>query len=214
MKSKILNITNGDAFNSYFLSEYGGKAVPFREAMMDGGTVSDIYSPEFIGLRSDELKVTCEEYRRNMLVYDALNENEYTELHLWFGKDTFCQMNLVTLLAYLEQARYSAKVVLNYIDDETFEVLESNIDLELGMYDSLYKMILISKQMPRETAKLDGEAIKLYFDYHSDNGALAQKVRDNSNMERIDLICLLLNNSKEYGLSDIQAEELIKRYAK
>ena len=44
MSGKILNITNGDAFNRYFLSEFGGDAIPFCEAMMDGDTVYEIYS--------------------------------------------------------------------------------------------------------------------------------------------------------------------------
>ena len=31
-----LNITNGDAFNSYFINTFGAEALPFCEAMMDG----------------------------------------------------------------------------------------------------------------------------------------------------------------------------------
>ena len=39
----ILNITNGDCFNYYFISSFGGEAVPFCEVMMNGDTVLDIY---------------------------------------------------------------------------------------------------------------------------------------------------------------------------
>ena len=52
MNQKILNITNGDSFNGYFLSKFGGEAVPFREVMMDGDSEEDIYSEEFVRLRS------------------------------------------------------------------------------------------------------------------------------------------------------------------
>lgn len=211
MNCEALNITNGDAFNQYFLKNFGGTAVPFREVMMDGDTVHDIFSDAFVKLRSAELNVSTDEYRANMLVCDAL-KNDYTELVLWFGKDTFCQMNLLTLLAYLEQTNYHGKVTLNYIDDETFEVLDSNINIELDTYKKLYEEILISKHIPNNTGVLDKTAIELYFDYHSADGKLVQMVRENADREHMELLCLLLCNSKEYGLSDAQAQELVKKY--
>ena len=210
---KILNITNGDCFNDYFLSNLGNEAVPFCEAMMDGDAVSEIYSDEFIKLRSNELNVNVEEYRAKMHVYYALEKN-YSEIRLWFGKDTFCQTNLLTLLAYLEQIGYSGKVALSYIDDETFEIIEDNIPITLGSYKKLYEDILIAKNHPTNSYILDTEAIQLYFDYHSDNGELARIVRDNSDKDNMTLTCLLLENSKAYGLSDLQAGKLIKKFRK
>ena len=44
INDEILNITNGDYFNDYFLAKFGGTAIPFCEVMMDGETVTDIYS--------------------------------------------------------------------------------------------------------------------------------------------------------------------------
>ena len=55
-------------------------------------------------------------------------------------------------------------------------------------------------------------SIGLFFDYHSNNGILAQFVQENSDREEMEIIKILLENSKEYGLSDIQAQKLIKRY--
>ena len=210
-KQNVLNITNGDCFNDYFLSKFGGEAIPFCEAMMDGDTVSDIYTDEFIELRSKELGISSEKYKSKMHVQISPLEN-YSELRLWFGKDTFCQTNLLTLLAYLEQIEFSGKVILNYIDDETFEVTEDNITVTLGTYKKLYEDILIAKKHPTDLGVLDTNAIKLYFDYLSDNGALATLVRENSDKDDLALICILLENSKAYGLSDIQAEKLIKKY--
>ena len=212
--STILNITNGDCFNDYFLSKFGGEAVPFCEAMMDGDTLSDIYSDEFIELRSKELGVSAKEYKSKMHVQTAFAQNKYSELRLWFGKDSFCQTNLLMLLGLLEQIRYDGKVVLNYIDDESFNVIEANIPITLGMYKNLYEDILIAKKRPTELGVLYPEAIELYFDYHSDNGALARLVRKNSDKEDLALVCLLLEASKAYGLSDLQAEKLIKKYRK
>ena len=211
MTDRILNITNGDVFNDHFLSQNGGVAVPFREAMMDGAADIEIYSHEFIMLRTAELNVGVEEYMTKALVREELL-SDYSALCLWFGKDTFCQMNLLTLLAYLEQIEYSGNVTLNYIDDETFEVLDSNIAVELGIYKKLYEDILISKILPKRVGVLCPDAIELYFDYHSNDGKLAHIVRDNADMSEMELLCLLLESSKQYGLSDIQAQKLINKY--
>ena len=207
----ILNITNGEYFNNYFLTKFGGVAVPFCEAMMDGDTVLELYSDEFIKLRSKELGVNIEEYKSKIFVHTDLLKN-YSEICLWFGKDTFCQINLLTLLAYLEQIGYSGKVVLNYINDETFEVIEANIPVELGSYKKLYEDILIAKKHSKDLGVLDFEVVELYFDYHSDRGTLAQLVRENSDKDDMTLVSLLIEGSKEYGLSDMQAEKLIEKY--
>ena len=212
MAEKILNITNGEFFNEYFISKFGSEAVPFCESMMDGKTIMEIYSDDFIELRAKELDVSVDLYKSKMYVYEALKRN-YSQLNLWFGKDTFCQMNLLTLLAYLEQIQYCGAVVLNYIDDETFDVIEENIKVNLGQYRKVYEDILMSKVMPENVLMLCIEAIELYFDYHCEKGKLAKMVCQNSNMKQMDLICLLLNNSKEYGLSDVQANKLIEKYS-
>ena len=209
MTNKILNITNGDVFNRYLLSKIGGEVVPFREAMMDGDTVLNVYSDEFIEARSKEHRVSREEYESKMLTNDVC---EYSKLNLWFGKDTFCQANLLTLLAYLEQIQYSGEIALNYIDDETFEVIEADVKVEISGYANLYNEILIKKSKSKDVGVLVYRAFELYFEYHSYDGALAKIVRENSTMQDGDLICLLLKKSKEYGLSDIQAAKLIKKY--
>ena len=209
MQEKILNITNGDYFNEYFITHFGGVAVPFCEAMMDGDVVAEVYSEEFIKLRSNMLNVSKNEYRAKMHVLDVLSKNTYSTISLWFGKDTFCQMNLLTLLAYLEQIKYQGKLILNFIDDETFEIIEKDIYVELGIYSNIYEDILISKLRPKDLGVLNANAIDLYFDYHSDNGMIANLIKNNAGKDKMELICLLLKESKAYGLSVLQAEKLI-----
>ena len=167
MNSEILNITNGDFFNGYFISQYGGVAIPFCEAMMDGDAVANIYSEEFVSIRAKSLNVTEDEYRGKMYVCDSLNDKKYQIIHLWFGKDTFCQINLLTLLAYLEQIEYRGALKLNYIDDETYEILESNIEVHLGVYNKIYKDVLISKNVPDDVGVLSTRAIDLFLIEHS-----------------------------------------------
>ena len=207
-----LNITNGEYFNSYFKSKFEGEAVPFCEAIMDGAVTTNIFSEEFIQLRSKELQVSEQEYRAKMYAYDALSRNTYETICLWFGKDTFCQVNLLTVLAFLEQIEYKGSLILNYICDETYEILESDIDVKLGVYGKIYQDVLVSKVMSKEVGVLYARAIDLYFDYHSEDGILANLVRDNSDKNEMELVKLLLEQSKEYGLSDLQAMRLINTY--
>ena len=209
MSNKTLNITNGEYFNEYFISKFGGIAIPFCEAMMDGEVAINIYSERFIELRAKALNVTEIEYKSKMYVHDALNNDNYLSICLWFGKDTFCQINLLTLLAYLEQIDYRGELKLNYIDDATFEVIESNIDVKLGIYSKIYEDILISKIVPESVGILSARTIDLFFDYHSDNGELVKLVKANAKKGKMELIHLLLDKSKEYGLSDLQVEKLI-----
>ncbi len=213
MDQRVLNLTNGDYFNEYFLKSFGGEAIPFREAMMDGLTEREIFSQAFIAARCEALEVLREDYLAKAQVFDALRDGgkEYDQVHLWFGKDCFCQMNLLTLLAYLEQICYGNRVILNLIDDESFSVLREGIEISLGAYQKLYEEILILKKMPSETHCLEKEAVRLYFDYHSPDGKLSKLVEEHSEMDETSLICLLLRESAEYGLSDQQAKKLIRR---
>ena len=177
--------------------------------MRDGETVANIYSQQFVELRAESLNISENEYRAKMHVYNFLSSNNCLKICLWFGKDTFCQMNLLTLLAYLEQIEYRGELKLNYIDDETFEVTESDIDVKLGIYGKIYEDVLISRKVPDNVGILSPVAIDLFFDYHSDNGKLAELVRKNDDKEKLELVRILLEQSKDYGLSDLQAEKLI-----
>ena len=210
MHTNVLHITNGECFNAYFLQKWGGDALPFCEAMMDGDATEDILSDAFISLRTRALGVDEATYRAKLGVCDALAQHAYTSLSLYFGKDTFCQMNLLTLLAYLEQIGYSGDVVLNYIDDASFAIIEDGIPVHLGAYRQLYREILLEKQMPREVGVLVPEAITLYFDYRAENGYLARLVKAHPDLDAEALTVLLLKASAAYGLSDTQAKRLIQ----
>ena len=212
MSERALNITNGDYFNSHFLANNGGEAVPFCEVMMDGETVERIYSDEFIRLRANRLNVTEEMYISKMHVCKALADNEYSELRLWFGEDTFCQMNLLTLLAYLEQISFSGKVVLNIIDDSSFATVKENIPVQLGVYSKLYNEILVQRKEATEVGVISPRAVELFFDYHSAYGKLAEIVKSNAHLDETALVSLLMSESDEYGLSDLQAKKLIEKY--
>ena len=79
----------------------------------------------------------------------------------------------------------------------------------IGIYSKIYEDILISKIVPESVGILSARTIDLFFDYHSDNGELVKLVKANAKKGKMELIHLLLDKSKEYGLSDLQVEKLI-----
>lgn len=212
MQGEILHITNGDCLNEYLSKRLGGECLPFREAMMDGDAADAVYSDEFIRVRAKALDISEAAYRENMGVCERLKKCTYKIIYLWFGKDTFCQMNLLGFLTYLEQIAYCGRVILRYIDDESFAVIQDDIEIKLGIYSSIYRDIFSFKRMPREMGVLDRKAIDLYFDYHASDGMLAELIKQNGNMDKDALIALLLEASADYGLSDLQAERLVGIY--
>ncbi len=213
---KKLNITNGDSFNEYFCTTTGEDAIPFREAMMDGDAFFDIFSDKFIEARALCLNVSKKEYMDKAVVLKTLksNGNAFSEIVLWFGKDTFCQMNLLTLLAFIEQIGYFGKVTLNYIDDANYNIIQNDIDVKLGIYKRLYDKILVQKVKSKAEGVILQNTIDLYFDYLSPDGELQNIIKDNPLLDDFSLICLLLEKSENYGLSDLQAKNLIKKYRK
>lgn len=141
-------------------------------------------------------------------------QNEYSEICLWFGRDTFCQLNLLTLLAFLEQTEYQGDIGLILVDDENFLQLSALNHVTTGIYGNLYRRILIDRDAGIagcDTGVIDRKAIMLYFDYLSDDGRLARFIRSQPQEKGEDeLVRLLLKESYDYGLSDIQARNLIK----
>ena len=209
----LLNITNGDYLNAKLSKKYEGEFFPFREAIIQGEVTSTVLDDEFIKVRAKSLGVSEEYYKQNAekLIDFTKNHNKYSSLKLWFGKDTFCQLNLLTLLALLEQINYIGEISLVLIDDETGSIIGQEKRVELGVYREIYNKILIEKQPTSKLGDIDERAIELYFDYLSLDGYLANLIRENLSLSEDELMVLLLNSSKEYGLSDLNIRELIAR---
>ena len=100
---------------------------------------------------------------------------------------------------------------MHLIDDETFEFIGDKIQVKLGCYTQIYNDVIIKRQRPKTLGVLNERAINLYFDYLSDGGFLAQTVLKNKEKSIQEIVVELLKISKEYGLSDLLAKELIQR---
>ena len=209
-----LNVVNGMAMLSYLIEnkiDLGGDIIPFNEGMCDGDTTEDIISGEFELERCTNHGVGVEEYEDIVINPLApLFTFEYDELHLFFDEDMFCQINLITLLAYLDSNNYDGNIALHLIDYDFSEI--KCVQIKPNGFYEVYKSVLINKQIP-ETILPDimMDAVINYLDYSKEDNELTQFVEQNIDMQENNLLDELYNRFKHLGLGDIQLQKVIDK---
>lgn len=216
---KILNILNGQMMYNYFKENNLMKDheyAPFNEAMCIGDYGEYIFSEEFIEYRCNTHKVTMNNYSEVVLKpLEGLLKNKYDCIVLWFGEDMFCQINLLTILAYLDEIKYSGKVIFQLIIEETMEIKESYIEVNLEGYKEIYKQVMIHKQIPSDVPLfIMNDGIKLYFEYIKEENEITEYIKKNIRLTEENLIGELLRIFNKYGLGDIQYMNLINKCKK
>lgn len=211
MKGTV-HILNGQEMYNYFKETQSLNQellIPFNEAMCYGDTCSDIFSQEFIRLRSMVHQIATAQYSEITLKPLApLFSGEFSQVKLWFDMDMFCQINVLTILAWLDQVNYLGEVELHLVGDY-FEVVDS-YRLVVDGYETLYKQVLINKECPEhiEPAPLK-KGIELYLNYQKQDSDLMLYIQKHQDVPEDELIALLLNEFKEYGLGDTLYASLI-----
>lgn len=209
-----LNVVNGMAMMAYLKEnkvQMDGDVVPFNEGMCDGETIEDIFSGEFELQRSLAHGVGVEEYEEIVINPLApLFSFEYDELHLFFDSDMFCQINLITLLAYLDSNCYEGRVALHLIDYNFRE--QKCVEIKPQGFFDVYKKVLIQKQIPDIILPdIMMDAVVNYLDYVKDDNEITRFVRDNIDMQNNQLLDELFERFKHLGLGDIQLQKFIDR---
>lgn len=211
---KKLYIFNGLAMLSHFNSHKPDENkiyTSFNEAMCQGKAESIIFSDGFIETRSQSLNTTADEYRK--VVTDNLKplfSNKESELTLWFDYDMFCQINLLTLLAYLDQTERWQAVKINLVD-YNHEIQESVLVSPKGYYE-IYKTVLLEKRTPQHIELSSMRTgIDLYLQLENSDNEIFRYIKEHGNEPKQDLVKLLLKNFRQYGLGDTQYIELIDR---
>lgn len=215
----VLNIFNGqmmyDEFHSKKLmgnSDY----VPFNEAMCVHPTSHQIFDDHFIRLRAEGHQHTVESYKK--VVIEPLeslfqNQNQYKYMVLWFGEDVFCQMNLLTILAYLEQIQYKGKVFFNSFRDDEFKV--SQTELFLGNYQTIYEEVLLNQRKP--TVKLLPvmyQAIELHLSMLAEENSVTKYIKNHAHLSQSELVKQLMTVFSTLGYGDLQYIEIIRQVRK
>ncbi|MFC4808088.1 helix-turn-helix transcriptional regulator [Paenibacillus sp. GCM10023250] len=208
----ILNILNGqmmyEQFQRHQLMEKSDY-VPFNEAMCSHETTAPIFSEEFIRLRASGHQVPLEEYRKiTVAPLKPLFENRYKCIVLWFGDDMFCQINLLTVLAYLEQRGYDGKVYFHMVKESTYDVEETEIRLE--GYSDIYRQVLLHHRFP-ETPLMPVmyQGIRLFLEYVKEDNEITAFIKKHVGKPREELLQRLFHLFPHYGLGDLQYIRLI-----
>lgn len=208
-----LNITSGEYFNNYIKTKYPGIFIPFNEAMITGPIDSHIFSRNFIQIRSNYHNVTINEYKAKI---STLLNIEYIKsfnmINLWFGEDTFCVINVITILAYLEQINYTGQVFYTRIDDFTNEILKEKEELKLNDYNKIFQTTLINKSKINTKDYFINNAIEQYLLLYNHNDQVSQFIKNNINLNEEELLINSLNISKDLGLSDIIISKIISKF--
>ncbi|WP_374706310.1 helix-turn-helix domain-containing protein [Paenibacillus sp. J22TS3] len=210
----VLNILNGQVMYEDFKdnrlmgdSDYA----PFNEAMCVNATTAQIFDQEFIETRAAGHHESVENYIQKVIVpLYGLFHKEYKCIVLWFGEDMFCQMNLLTLLSYLEQSGYEGKVFLNCFREDEFKV--NQIELKLGHYCTTYREVLINHNKPScELLPVMYQAIGIYLDMLKEDNAVVRYISKNKDLPTSELIQRLFGLFPTVGYGDSQYIELINK---
>ncbi|MFB3167905.1 AraC family transcriptional regulator [Neobacillus sp. 179-C4.2 HS] len=213
VQETTLHILNGQAMYDFFKRKnflQGQKMIPFNEAMCFGETTEDLFTPEFIEKRAKVHHVTPEKYTDTTLnPLKPLFTKGLTHIELWFDEDMFCQINILTILAWLDKNGHSKPIDLHIVGDK-FEPIESYTLLAKGYYE-LFKQVMIHKTLP-DSINLAPlmKGVELYLTYLQEDSDLITYIKNRENMSAKELVYHLLVNFKKYGLGDVQYLEIIR----
>lgn len=208
-----LNIVNGMAMLSYLHEneiELGGDVIPFNEGMCDGDAIEDIFGGEFELMRCTVHGVGIEEYEDIVINHlHPLFSFDFDELHLFFDEDMFCQINLITVLAYLDINEYDGRIALHIIDNSFQEL--SMVEIKQQGFYNIYKTVLIDKRIPEVILpEMIADAVIKYLDYSGENSEISTYILENIDTDEAELLDMLFFRFGSYGLGDTSLQKQIE----
>ncbi|QIW19618.1 helix-turn-helix transcriptional regulator [Bacillus thuringiensis] len=213
----VLNILNGQIMYEEFKAEkLMGESdyAPFNEAMCVNTATTQVFNEEFINIRAEGHNSSVESYTKKVIdPLENLFTKKYKCIVLWFGEDMFCQMNLLTILSYLEQSCYEGKVYLNNFREDEFKV--SQIELELGNYSSIYDEVVVNhKKTSYKVPPVMYQAIDLYLNMLQEDNIVVKFITKNKDLSTRELLTKLFQLFPKIGYGDSQYIELINKIKK
>ncbi|PEN02018.1 AraC family transcriptional regulator [Bacillus wiedmannii] len=216
-ENDVLNILNGQMMYEEFKNEKlmgDSEYAPFNEAMCVNLATTQVFNDEFIKTRAEGHNSSVESYTKKVI--DPLKNlftKKYKCIVLWFGEDMFCQINLLTILSYLEQSCYEGKVYLNSFREDEFKV--NQIELELGNYSTIYNELLVNhKKTSHKVPPVMYQAIDLYLEMLKEDNIVMKFISKNQSLSNQELLIKLFQLFPTIGYGDFQYIELINKIKK
>ncbi len=213
--SHVLNLLNGQFMYEEFKENNimgESDSAPFNEAMCVNATTERIFEQDFIRTRASGHHETEETYIKKVIepLQNLIDKHRYESIVLWFGEDMFCQMNLLTILAYLEQSGYEGKVILSSFREDEFRT--SQTEIRLGHYLDVYKEVLVMHTRPSyELLPVMYQAIEIYLDMLNEDNAVTRYIAKNKELIESELLHQLFELFPAVGYGDTQYAELIHK---
>jgi len=216
---KRIHITNGEVFNEWFSSQVQEKSIPFCEAMMSKTVKGLPFEKEFVVHRASELGVSVSDYLEKMNPFLEIIDHlsQIDELVLWFGVDAFCQMNLLTILKTLESKGYQGKIKAVLFDEnEPWEnsLKKEKKEISLETFQGLYETVLLERKHAICKDEMMQRGIELFLDLHHEQGRVMRVIQSHLHLDEENLLELIMEETKQEGLSDVQALQMIKKAKK
>ncbi|MDC7975317.1 MULTISPECIES: AraC family transcriptional regulator [Bacillus] len=213
----VLNILNGQMMYEEFKNEKlmgDSEYAPFNEAMCVNLATTQVFNEAFIKTRAEGHKSSIESYTKKVIdPLENLLTKKYKCIVLWFGEDMFCQMNLLTVLSYLEQTSYEGKVYLNSFREDEFKV--NQIELKLSNYSSIYNEVLVNhKKTSHKVPPVMYQAIDLYLEMLKEDNIVMKFISKNQDLSNHELLIKLFQLFPKIGYGDSQYIELINKIKK
>ncbi|WP_251860110.1 hypothetical protein [Clostridium sp. Marseille-Q2269] len=134
---------------------------------------------------------------------------QFDVIVLWFGDDMFCQMNFITILAYLEQIHFTGDVLFCMIHEQTDNLLSNAVKIPIEVYNYIYKTVLCHrKRCHVKVLPATYKAMNLYLCYRQKNSDIIRYMKKNINKENI--VKELITLFPQYGLGDLQYQWMIE----
>jgi len=214
-KKDVFHIVNGEVMYRDFVKSGvidQTQIAPFNEAMCVHETIFPVFSEAFVQMRAKGHHVSVKDYLKKVL--DPLGkmlEGNSSRLFLWFGEDVFCQMNVLTLLAYLESTDFSRDIYLNSFEEGVFRVTTHKI--QLGNFQEMYKNVLLHHETPTTAAfpvlqRGVEEFLQVQHGYHP----IISYMKEHREMSDREMVIQLLKGFPSLGYGDVQYKELMDIY--
>ncbi|MCF0109429.1 MAG: hypothetical protein HUJ57_05035 [Erysipelotrichaceae bacterium] len=144
-------------------NDYGleGECIPFNEAMVKGHPHPIIFSDEFNKERCSTHGCTMEQYEEITLRW---LKDLKGPLKLCFGYDVFCQLNCLTMMAYLSRRGYEGEVEI-LIADEDKKVIIDSFRADPKPYAYWYEKLLIRRELVETGNRWLDKAVELWHKY-------------------------------------------------
>ena len=210
----LINITNGEEFNDYIQNKIEGLFIPFNEALIDGQPIFPLFDESFIKERCFTHHVDKNLYMEKMgpFLNAILSLTKEDELVLWFGKDMFCQINLLGLLSYLESLKIKNKIYVNIIDDYSKELIKKEIPILLEGFIDSYVALFEKRIFIQTNFEQINNGIKSYLHLFFEDNEIIDFIRENKLvLDRKKLISEVFKRTREYGLGNVQVINLVNK---